>query len=172
MKATTLLYFAYGSNMLEQRLRNRVPSATRIMVGTIKGYELRWHKVSKDGSGKCDIVRSLDPKSKVIGVIFEILLSEKSLLDRAEGLGAGYNETQFEIETSQGALNAWLYYAESTSTSVLPYSWYKAIVIAGAKAASLPEDYIRGLEEVKAIDDPDQNRAKENFALANSSKIS
>lgn len=157
--------------MLEQRLRKRVPSARRIMTGTITGYELRWHKVSKDGSGKCDVVRSLDPESKVIGVIYEIPLSEKSLLDRAEGLGAGYNETQLEIETSQGALSAWLYYAESTSTSVLPYSWYKAIVIAGAKAASLPEDYIRRLDGVNAIEDPDRNRAEENFALANNGQL-
>lgn len=47
--------FAYGSNMLVARLTERVPSARPIGIGQLKGHVLRWHKRSKDGSGKCDI---------------------------------------------------------------------------------------------------------------------
>lgn len=47
-------YFAYGSNMSLLRLWQRVPSAVRIGVFTLQGHQLRFHKLGKDGSGKCD----------------------------------------------------------------------------------------------------------------------
>jgi len=50
----TILYFAYGSNMLSARLQERAPSATAIAIGKISGHRLCWHKRSRDGSGKCD----------------------------------------------------------------------------------------------------------------------
>lgn len=52
--APTFLNFAYGSNMLTDRLRERVPSARPVAVARLAGHSLRWHKVSIDGSGKCD----------------------------------------------------------------------------------------------------------------------
>jgi hypothetical protein len=38
------LYFAYGSNMLEQRLRDRVKSAKFSRNALIRGYEVRCRK--------------------------------------------------------------------------------------------------------------------------------
>lgn len=49
-----ILYFAYGSNMSSARLRARVPSCRPIGIAFLPGHELRFHKRSKDGSGKCD----------------------------------------------------------------------------------------------------------------------
>jgi hypothetical protein len=47
-------YFAYGSNMETARLRERMPSAKPLGVAKLSGHELRFHKRSKDGSGKCN----------------------------------------------------------------------------------------------------------------------
>ena len=47
--------FAYGSNMLTARLRERVSSAAAVGIGRLPGHVLKWHKRSRDGSGKCDI---------------------------------------------------------------------------------------------------------------------
>lgn len=58
--AAIVLYFAYGSNMLFARIRERVFSVKRIGVAALRGYKLRWHKVSVDGSGKCNVVPSGD----------------------------------------------------------------------------------------------------------------
>jgi gamma-glutamylcyclotransferase len=88
---STFLNFAYGSSMLTRRLRERVPSANSIAVATLVGYKLRWHKVSKDHSGKCDVVQTENPRDKVVGVVYEILNSEKASLDSAEGLGIWFN---------------------------------------------------------------------------------
>lgn len=48
--------FAYDSNMLSARLRERAPSARALGVAVLRVHELKWHKVAKDGSGKCDLV--------------------------------------------------------------------------------------------------------------------
>src|SRR5438128_1900656 len=62
-----MLYFAYGSNMLTQRLKARVPSASPKTVAVLFDHGLRFHKRSQDGSGKCDIVKC--PGEVVHGVV-------------------------------------------------------------------------------------------------------
>jgi hypothetical protein len=166
---TAAKVFAYGSNMLTERLRRRVPSARAICVATLSGYELRWHKVSKDGSGKCDVVKS--PQKNVLGVVFEVLSSEKPVLDAEEGLGKGYEEMSVALDTANGPLKVQTYYATNIDPTIAPYTWYKALVIAGAKQHGLPDAYISALEQVAAEDDRDVERAKKNFALAASASV-
>jgi gamma-glutamylcyclotransferase len=54
-------YFAYGSNILEEWLHNRVSDAKFFDIGYVTGRRLRFHKRSTDGSVKCDI-----PESSII----------------------------------------------------------------------------------------------------------
>lgn len=163
-----IVNFAYGSNMLSRRARERVPSAKAIGVGILRGYELRWHKKGWDGSGKCDVVKTVNLESLVYGVVYEIDAAEKPDLDEAEGLGAGYDEKQVEVETNTGLLTAGVYFATATDPSLIPYTWYKALVIAGAKEHLLPWDYIAKLERVSAMTDPHAERAARHFTLVNS----
>ena len=90
---SSYLYAAYGSNLHPIRLQKRVPSATFVGTCLFPRYDLKFHKVSKkDGSGKCNAV----PGEKGIYLaIFEIDESERSILDRVEGLNNGYNATHF-----------------------------------------------------------------------------
>jgi hypothetical protein len=75
-----LKYFAYGSNMLTERLRRRVPSTKPIGPARLDGFELRFHKRGADGSAKCDVVAGGD--GSVHGVLFKICAEERYLLDR------------------------------------------------------------------------------------------
>lgn len=163
----TFLNFAYGSNMLTSRICERVPSARAIAVASLRGHKLCWHKKSKDGSGKCDVTSSDLPQSEVFGVLYEILASEKTALDRAEGLGAGYREKDVKVECNNENFTAKLYYATDTDPNLLPYSWYKALVVAGARQHKLPIGYIKALEAVPEILDADPVRHSKNMALAN-----
>ncbi len=162
--AETFLNFSYGSNMLTRRLSERVPSAQLVTVAVLSGYEMHWHKVSKDGSGKCDIVQNNEVQSKVIGVIYKIHRSEKPLLDKAEGLGNGYEEKLVFLETEIGQLQAFTYYATNIDPLAKPYTWYKDLVVAGAEQHSLPEEYILQLKSVACKTDSDNNRTKKNLA--------
>lgn len=160
-----ILNFAYGSNMLLRRMRERVPSARPLGTGALLGYELRWHKVSKDGSGKCDVVPSKEPDARVLGVLYEIPESEKPRLDGAEGLGHGYDEKLVQVGTASGPASAVIYYATTVDPAIVPYTWYKSIVVAGAKEHSLAPDYIAMLEAAEAKPDPVARRAMKHFAL-------
>lgn len=162
----TFLNFAYGSNMLTRRIQERVPSARRIATATLAGYELRWHKVNRDGSGKCDIVRVQTPQAKVLGVVYEILSAQKPALDAAEGLDNGYDETQLVVQAAGGEMQVQTYFATKIDPASVPYRWYKALVVAGAKEHGLPSAYIGTLEAVMAVADADAPRAAKNFAMA------
>lgn len=165
--APTFLNFAYGSNMLTRRLSERVPSARPVTVAILSGYELRWHKVSQDRSGKCDVVKVDTPQAKFVGVVHEILVSEKADLDAAEGLGNGYAEKQVTLEAEGGEVQAQTYYATNVESSQVPYTWYKALVLAGARQHGLPEEYISAIEAVAAKADANASRAEKYFVIAN-----
>lgn len=65
-------YFAYGSNMLHQRLKKRVHSAVPLGKARLCKHHLAWHKISTDGSGKCDIVEDPEQNYYVWGVLYDI----------------------------------------------------------------------------------------------------
>lgn len=164
-QARTFLYFAYGSNMLGRRMLLRTPSARRLAVATLSDHALRWHKVSKDGSGKCDIEAA--PGAVVYGVLYEIEAADKAALDAAEGLSIGYREVSLEVQTADGLRQALSYQATNIDRFTTPYSWYKTLVVAGAKEQQLPPAYLQALEAVPAREDRDSARAAENLrALA------
>ena len=152
-------YFAYGSNMLTVRLRERVPSATAIGIGQLVGHALHWDKRSwRDGSGKCDAEFTGQQSDVVWGVVFELDPGEKPALDKAEGLGAGYTEKAVNILTEAGPIIAVTYFASDKDASLRPYHWYKALVIAGAREHGLPPSYRSRLELVGTVSDPDPAR--------------
>ncbi len=160
-----LLNFAYGSNMLSVRLRQRVPGARLVGTATLPGHALRWHKIAKDGSGKCNIVAA-EPASVVHGVLYEIPAHEKQHLDRAEGLGFGYEEKDVLVECKTGMLKATAYVATHIDEEILPFTWYKALVIAGAMEHGLPIAYVNELRAIEAKLDADAQRHALHRALA------
>jgi gamma-glutamylcyclotransferase len=160
-----LCTFAYGSNMLTARLRGRVLSATPVGIGRLSGHLLKWDKRSSDGSGKCDAEATGRKEDFVWGVLFELNSNEKAALDRAEGLGQGYEERQIEVISDRGPVQAFAYIATTKDPSLRPYDWYKALVVAGAREHGLPEEYVQLLDRIGSVQDPDRARAAKNAKL-------
>jgi hypothetical protein len=165
MTADSFVCFAYGSNMLTARIRERCASVQTLGVVELRGYELRWHKRSKDGSGKCDIVQTALPGASVFGVLYEIAVSEKAALDEAEGLGFGYDEAEIEVFRGADRLRAKAYVATTIDPTLKPYFWYRALVIAGAREHGLPANYVAQLQAVPVDQDPDRKCHDKNMAL-------
>lgn len=161
----TFVYFAYGSNMLSHRLKERAPSAVAIGIGFVQGRRLAFDKVSSDGSGKCDIEVTINPKDRAYGVLFNIASTEKSILDKVEGLGKGYDKQDIQVVTTNGACTAVTYVATTKEPALRPYHWYKALVVAGAVQHGLPNVYIEWLRTFKSQADPHTKRRAENEAL-------
>ena len=145
------LYFAYGSNMSSERLRARAPSARSLGAARLLHYVRRWHKMGRDGSGKCDVVYcGADSRAVVWGVLYEIDRADQAALDRAEELGVGYVEQVVEVLAENGPCAAFTYLAipERTDAALRPLGWYKAHVLRGAREHGLPAACLRELEQV------------------------
>lgn len=162
-----MLYFSYGSNMSFKRIVERVPSAKVVQVAKLERYELKFHKVStNDGSAKCDIQKTNKPDQIVLGVVYDIDAVEKPILDSKEGLGDGYEQRSIKVITDEGEeLEAFAYCATVKDEKLKPYHWYKEHVLRGARENSLPEYYIRGIEGIQSIADPDPCRHEKEMAI-------
>jgi gamma-glutamylcyclotransferase len=161
---TTVRYFAYGSNMLRERLRARVPSAGAIGVAMLPDYRLDFAKVSTDKSGKADVVRV--PGSSTYGVLFELDERELAALDRAEG--ADYQRDLIDVGFGDAVVKACCYFAKDSRRQVglLPYCWYVALIKAGATQHALPETYQESFRRSSFVVDPVSDRKTRLEALA------
>ena len=162
-----MLYFAYGSNLLTRRLLARAPSARKHGVAVLRGYGLRFHKRARDASAKCNTVPTGNADDVVHGALFEIDSGDWDSLDRAEGRGAGYEREVLQVEPAgdrspehAALVAAQIYLArpEYVDATLLPYGWYRDLVVAGAREHSLPADYIARLEGQPVMQDPDAER--------------
>ncbi len=160
-QSNKIKYFAYGSNMCSGRLRDRI-CCEFDAIASLPGYQLRFHKVSKDKSSKCDAFYTGADGDEVWGVIFDIPAADKSKLDAYEGLGSGYKDASVVVQTSDGKqLQVRTYVADpkSIKTGLAPYTWYKAFVETGAQEHNLPEAYVAGaIQAIEAVQDSDRGR--------------
>lgn len=159
------LYFAYGSNMLEQRLKDRVKTAEFLSNAWIRGYEVRFRKISIDGSGKADLVHTGEPSDIVHGVVFQFDANEWGALNAAE---PGYDPETIEVQTTTGVLKATAYLAreDQIDESLKPYTWYLELILCGAEQHGLPEDYRQKIERILDLPDPNENRGAKKDAEA------
>ncbi|KZN68579.1 gamma-glutamylcyclotransferase family protein [Pseudoalteromonas luteoviolacea] len=150
-------YFAYGSNLSSKRLFKRLPHAQCLGVAELKGHELTFNMLSKDGSAKCDITRTEAEFSRVLGVIYTLSSEELSTLDLIEG--TRYNRVSKLVRLVNGeVLEAHCYIANTFHTDRLPFSWYKQHVLNGAREHCFPSSYIDTINHQTSMQDPDVKR--------------
>ncbi len=134
-------YFAYGSNMLESRLKERI-SAKYIGVGKLNNYQFLCNKKSKFGSAKGNI--STSQNNYVLGVLYEVVYSDLLELDKIEG---GYKRIEVDIELDEEIVKAFAYESIKT-TDELPQKEYLDIIIKGAEEHNLDIEYIKMLNDI------------------------
>ncbi|REJ81117.1 MAG: gamma-glutamylcyclotransferase [Acidobacteria bacterium] len=167
-----MLYFAYGSNLLVARLRqaDRCPSARPLTVARLDRHRLDFAKRSDvDGSSKCTVLP--DPARSVHGVLYEIAQAhERRALDAVEGVGKGYEVQEVSVSCLAGGRHtAFTYIAQPawTDPALLPYDWYRDLVLHGALEHGLPEELVARLRRTATRTDPDRARAeRERLALS------
>lgn len=157
---STIRYFAYGSNMLTQRLQKRCKSARALGPAWVDGYDLVFHKRSKDGSGKATLIKADGAAARVYGVIFSVDPKEKAELDRAEGAGYACHKDFRVFSDPATPVEVITYIAVSgaSDAALVPYDWYRDLVVAGAQQHALPHEYVKGLQALAANTDPIADR--------------
>ena len=162
------IYFAYGSNMLLERLRERCGTATFLGVAVAQGYGLDFGKKSIDGSGKATITRTGNDNAILYGALFGIAMKERPSLDQVEGNDYDRDD-RFEVrrvETDE-KLTVTTYIAKPHATEKIlkPYHWYKHLIQAGAWQAELPDSYQADLRAIESVPDPCPSRRTRQEAL-------
>lgn len=139
----------------------RVPGAAFGSVARLPMHTLRFQKRSRDGSGKADAHFTGDGGDEVWGVIVEVPEDERKALDRAEGLGQGYDDREVTVYDLNGTAHQVIAYIAEESAidpSLRPYDWYKMLVVEGARAHGLPGEYIEELAKTEELPDPLESR--------------
>ncbi|XP_026856977.2 gamma-glutamylcyclotransferase b isoform X2 [Electrophorus electricus] len=148
---TTFLYFAYGSNLLKERLQLNNPSASIQCVAKLQDYKLafgnhkgrasrRWH------GGVATIEPS--PGDEVWGVVW-MNMTDLESLDRQEGVKLGIYSPIVESVWASDQYLSCRTYIMNNCTHALPSPQYLKVMMMGAEQNELPKDY---QEKLKAIE--------------------
>jgi gamma-glutamylcyclotransferase (GGCT)/AIG2-like uncharacterized protein YtfP len=135
------LYFAYGSNMKTARLRERLPSVRALGIARLEERRLLVKKRGADGTAKANLVPSRG--GVVWGVLFEIATRDWSRLDRHE---QGYVRTRVLVQSPSDYTCEAITYVSNRPIDAVPFDWYRALLIEGAREHGLPDDYVARLE--------------------------
>ncbi len=166
----TFTYFAYGSNMLLERLQKRCKTANFLGVAVTHGYTLAFSKKSKiDGSGKATIAITANDDTALYGALFEIDLSERLSLNKFEGPDYD-SKDEFVVRRvdNDEELTVTTYIAkhDAIEKNLMPYDWYKQLIVAGAWQGKFPDFYLVRMNAIESIPDPCPERTKRKEALA------
>ena len=145
-------YFAYGSNMDQQRLLSRDVIFSKKLKGMITNWQLVFNKVArnKEGVGWANIV----PKesSVVEGIIYKITEQSIANLDYYEGYPDHYEKKEMPVESNDGILNCIVYVAKPTKVSegLKPTKEYLNHLL--KENEFLSKSYLSHLEKIQTID--------------------
>lgn len=160
-----LYYLAYGSNMLRERLVERVGEVDVVGGARLPGYQLGFTMHSRDGSGKCHASLTGIAGHSLHGVVYRMNREQKELLDQFEG--PRYQARSLAVQTTTETMEVFTYVGrdEFITDGLTPYRWYKAFVHAGALQHQLPDAYVAGIAASPAIDDPNGERHQRNVEV-------
>ncbi len=161
-----MLYFAYGSNMSGRRLRARIGESSFLGKARLQGYQLRFHKIGRDQSGKCDAYHTGNETDRMFGAVYLIDKDQLRRLDRYEGAGKGYLRQEIGIFDLTGtAFQAFTYIATRIDQGLKPFHWYKFHVMQGALEIQLPEYYVAQINRIDVTQDADLRRTRKELQI-------
>jgi len=149
------------------RLTERVHSAELLDVVKLSHYRLAFQKKGHDGSSKCNLVRTGVDSDGVHGAIYQIDSAHKQSLDHFEGNGNGYQDSPLTVELHGKAYYCFTYFAQTAhiDDDLKPYHWYKDLVVLGAKHFQFPDAYVRSIESIESVEDPNEKRRMQHQRL-------
>lgn len=160
-------YFAYDEKMFSPFIEAILPDVQCLGNARLSGYKLFFHKRGQtDQSGKCNLMKMVGATEFVYGVVYDVPTRDKHLLDKAESLGYGNQEITLKVEPVDFFIDnnepcyvfTYVAHKENVFEDLVPYTWYKALVVNGAKQHHLPDLYVHYLEQFAATQDPNAAR--------------
>lgn len=154
-------YFAYGSNLNWEQMKERCPSASFYCRASLSNYRIDFtRKSSERNCGVADIVR--DENNTVYGVVYRIDEIDLGKLDKHEGYvpqrdNNAYKRIEimvFEEDNKEEPIIAFTYeVVRKEFGKYKPSKEYKNLILTGAKYWNLPKEYIKFLENIETMKD-------------------
>jgi gamma-glutamylcyclotransferase (GGCT)/AIG2-like uncharacterized protein YtfP len=142
------LYFAYASNMEPRRFQRLCPTGTLVGPARLPGYRLAFSRYSRQRrGGSADVVP--DPESEVWGVLYEVDEDGLAAMDRNEGVPAAYRREVVTAVDQAGNEHEAVTYVANRTGEFLPHRDYLGVIIRGAEARGLPDEYVESLKQIR-----------------------
>ncbi|NPA38245.1 MAG: gamma-glutamylcyclotransferase [Candidatus Nanohaloarchaeota archaeon] len=145
-------YFAYGSNMNPERMKERGVNFKIRKKAFLKCWKLVFNKTSTKNpkEGFANIV--FDGSSIMEGILYLINEEDIRKLDKYEGYPDHYGRIRVRVLTLDGAVEAEVYVAQSDKTAphLKPPKWYMDHLLKGCDLLS--ESYCAMLRSIKTLD--------------------
>jgi gamma-glutamylcyclotransferase (GGCT)/AIG2-like uncharacterized protein YtfP len=144
------LYFAYASNMEPRRFQRLCPRSTFVGPARLPGRRLAFSRYSRQRrGGSADIVA--DAEAEVWGVLYEVGDADLDTLDRSEDVPAAYRRAAVVVEDAEGRQRQAVTYLANRTGDFLPHRDYLRLIVQGAEARGLPQEWIRHLKSIKTL---------------------
>ncbi|CAD5210494.1 unnamed protein product [Bursaphelenchus okinawaensis] len=144
-------YFAFGSNLLQERLHVQIKGAQFVGVGYLKNYELCFFDYGTRWHGAIASIEN-NNASEVYGCVWKVPNSFAEELDLQE---SGYHRLQIPVQLvkTNDTVDCRTYqYSNPERKRQPPSPHYKKVIVEGAKEHELPKDYVNKLEDIKHND--------------------
>jgi len=144
-------YYAYGSNLSTEFIREYCPSAEFIMRANLPNFKVEFRHYSEDFNGGISSIIET-PGEMVKGVIYEIDDEEILALDILESIPEGlYRRDRFLVLGEDGDWHhADLYRVSNPSGPYTPSKGYVDYMVAGAKEHQIDPEYTARFEALRA----------------------
>ena len=136
IKLTSMLYFAYGSNLNHYQMQERCKDCKYIKNTFLEGYKLSFCAVSRS-YGVANVVKKTS--SKVPGGLWEISPEDEKILDDYEGYPSLYTKKYFK----QNGEKVLFYIIERKFEYKRPLRRYVDTINEGYMNCDLDREYLR-----------------------------
>ena len=161
-------YFAYGSNMQPATLRGRRGIVARQAVpARLTGWRLVFDKPTllPMGEGMANVVET--PGAEVLGVAYAVTADDLAHIDLTEGvLIENYRRVAVRVtalDPDLGEIEAFTLTSDRRDASLRPSHRYMGLLIDGAQAHGLPQDYVAWLRACPSIEESPESAAARAF---------
>jgi gamma-glutamylcyclotransferase len=151
--ATPFFYFAFGSNLSHERMRQHCPSARFIVAARLSNHRLAFTLESRNTwhGGVADVLPS--EGDEVWGALWQVDGEDSRALDEYEGVHRdppAYERYEVMVETSAGdRIRCRSYHVVSPNPEgFAPSPVFKRTLLEGARECGLPQDYIARLAAI------------------------
>ncbi|VDP69670.1 unnamed protein product [Echinostoma caproni] len=140
-------YFAYGSNLLKQRIQLRNPSAVFAGIGLLSGYSIKFVGHSSYWGGA---VATIEPSQGdiVCGAVWILDTTDLPSLDAQEGVPKIYTPLEVNVTLSGDDVLCRTYRANTIDRG-LPSPYYLDVILRGAIQCLITPNYVEKIRSIR-----------------------